>query len=50
MNTSITLRLTAAAASLCTTFVLFSMVASLAEPTQPRAGLQLAQAQAPVTR
>ena len=43
MKTSITLRLAAAAASICTTFVLFSMVASLAEPPQATGTVQVAQ-------
>ena len=50
MKTSITLRLAAAAASFGTTFVLFSLVASLGEPPQPKAGVQLAQAQLSVRR
>ena len=45
MKTSITLRLVAAAASVCTTFVVFSMVASLAQPHQEVTGaVQVAQA------
>ena len=50
MKISITLRLAAAAASIGTTFVLFSMVTSLAEPPQTKAGVQLAQAQMAVRR
>jgi hypothetical protein len=50
MKTSITLRLTAAAASICTTYVLFSMVASFAEPPQSKAAVQVAKATATVTR
>jgi hypothetical protein len=43
MNPSTTLRIVAACASLCITFVLFSAVTSLAETPQPRLGVQLAK-------
>ncbi len=48
MKTS--LRLTAAAASICTTFVLFSMVASLAQPPQVTGPVQVAQAKPDAVR
>ena len=50
MKTSITLRLAAAAASIGTTFVLFSMVASLAEPPQATGAVQVAQAKTATVR
>ena len=50
MKTSITLRIAAAAASICTTFVLFSMVASLAEPPQATGPVQVAQAKTSTVR
>lgn len=50
MKTSITLRLAAAAASICTTYVLFTMVASLAEPPQAAGAVQMAQTKTPPVR
>ena len=50
MKTPITLRFAAAAASICTTFVLFSMVASLAEPPQATGPVQVAQAKPAAVR
>jgi hypothetical protein len=50
MTTSITLRFAAAAASVCTTFVVFSMVASLAQPQQATAPVQVAQAKPAAVR
>lgn len=50
MKPSIVVRFIAAATSFTVTFVLFSAVASLAEPPPPAAGVQLVQAPLPVTR
>ena len=50
MKTSILLRLAAAGAAFCATLALFSVVASLAEPPQPTAGVQLAQARTVLAR
>ena len=50
MKTSITLRIAAAAASFCTTYVLFTLVASLAEPPQATGAVQVAQTKTSTVR